>query len=56
MTVECYIYQARNGLIFICIGNARTPLTKKQIDELYIPVLELDDFDFDLYKKAYGLE
>ena len=54
MTGRCHIYQARNGLIYIALGGAYTVLTEKQVNELHICVCELEDFDYDLYKTAYG--
>lgn len=54
MTGRCHIYQARNGLIYIALGGAYTVLTEKQVNELHICVYELEDFDYDLFKTAYG--
>ena len=56
MTVKCYIYQARNGLIYLSLGHAYTVLTEKQVNELRVCVQELEDFDYELYKKAYENE
>lgn len=54
MTAKCFIYQARNGLIYISTGSANTQLTEKQVNELRICVYNLEDFDYDLYQKAYA--
>lgn len=54
MTGKCHIYKARNGLIYIALGGAYTILTKRQVDELHICVYELEDFDYELFKTAYG--
>ena len=47
------IYQARDGKIYITMGNNSAPLTKEQIDILGIHVFDLMDFDYDDYQKAY---
>jgi hypothetical protein len=48
------IYQAKNGQIHMLMGDRVTALTKKQIDDLFIDVFSLHDFDFDDYKTAYA--
>ena len=60
MTDNCHIIhgwfnivQSRSGHIYIQLGNLSTRLLKKQIEDLSIDMFGLEDFDFDLYKKAY---
>jgi hypothetical protein len=48
------IYQSKNGLIWIQMGNSCTKLTHKQIGDLNIDVFGLADFDYDDYKEAYN--
>jgi len=47
------IYQARNGKIYLQLGNCITVLTPRQINELNINCYNLNDFDVDLFLKAY---
>lgn len=47
------IYQARNGKIYLMMGNAATPLSSEQIDQLGIDLYQLNDFDIDSYRNAY---
>ncbi|MHB8281312.1 MAG: hypothetical protein ACYDDE_00740 [bacterium] len=49
------IYQAKNGKIFITMGNGNTELNYKQVEDLRIDVYDLIDFDYDLFKKAYNI-
>lgn len=50
------LYQARNGAIYIMLGNSATKLEYKQIEELKINVYEdIEDFDFSDFKKHYKL-
>lgn len=50
------IYQGKDGLIYLQMGNTRiTKLAKHQIDDLYIDVYSLKDFDYDDYCKAYQI-
>jgi len=49
------IYQAKNGYLYLMMGKVITKLEKNQIDDLNIDVYSLIDFDFDNYKKAYGI-
>jgi len=48
------IYQARNGKIILVMGNGLTQLTEQQVKDLYIDVYDLQDFDYEDYKKAYS--
>lgn len=50
------IYQARNGRIYLAMGNRYTELSHQQVHDLMIDVFELADFDYDDYKKAYEQE
>ena len=50
------VYQAKNGKIYLQMGNVVTPLTESQINELCIDVFSLLDFDYDDYKNAYCKE
>ena len=56
MTANFSIYQARNGLIYISSGSRFTSLTEKQVIELGIMIYDLDEFDYELYMKAYEAE
>jgi hypothetical protein len=49
------IYQAINGKVFMAMGNGRTELTYKQVEDLHIDVYSLVDFNYDLFKKAYSI-
>ena len=50
------LYQAKNGAIYIMLGNSATKLEYKQIEELKINVYEdIDDFNFTDFKKYYRL-
>jgi len=49
-------YQAKNGAIYLRNGSRSTKLSHQQIDDLALVVFELNDFDFDEYKKAYNTE
>lgn len=50
------IYQACNGYIYILLGDKRSELTLKQINELAIDVYCLEYFDYGKYKEVYGIE
>ena|SRR3990167_1503484 len=50
------IYQAKDGAIYLRNGGKSTRLSHQQINDLVLVVFELDDFDFDEYKKAYSAE
>jgi len=50
------IYQAKDGAIYLRNGGKSTRLSHQQINDLVLVVFELDDFDFDEYKKAYSTE
>ena len=47
-------FQSRSGHIRIGYGRASTMLTRQQIDELFIDVYSLEDFDYDDFLKAYS--
>lgn len=47
------IYQAKNGGIFIQMGESVTELSQQQVFDLGIHVYSLKDFDLDLYQKHY---
>ena len=47
------IYQGRGGKICLSMGEAVTPLSKEQIQELHIDCYSLIDFDHELYMKSY---
>jgi len=47
-------FQSRSGHIRIGYGRASTILTRQQIDELFIDVYSLEDFDYDDFLKAYS--
>ena len=49
------IYQAKKGTIYILLADKYTELTLNQVNELDIDVFTLTDFDYDLFKKAYGI-
>jgi len=51
-----WLYQAKNGAIYLANGSQATRLTHEQIHELCLTIpdlYELDCFDYDLYRKAY---
>ena len=50
------IYQARNGSIHIVMGDVHTCLTYQQVDELFLDVYSLIDFDYDLFLKYYNIQ
>lgn len=50
------IYQARNGKIFLMMGNVYTELSYKQINELSIDLYRLIDFDLDDLIAAYDIQ
>ncbi|MFT4093241.1 MAG: hypothetical protein QM640_06340 [Niabella sp.] len=50
------IYQARNGSIHIIMGNVQTTLTLQQINELFLDVYSLPEFDHDLFVKFYHIK
>lgn len=50
------IYQAKNGKLFILMGNSVTALTMQQIQDLHIDVYSLPEFDYDDFCKAYPKE
>ena len=43
-----------NGKIILVMGNGLTQLTEQQVKDLYIDVYDLQDFDYEDYKKAYS--
>lgn len=47
------IYQARNGKIYLLMGNRAVPLTKQQINNLCLDIFSLIDFSYDDYINAY---
>lgn len=47
------IYQAKNGAIYILIGNNAVPFTLDQINKLYIDCYSLEDFDIDKFNQYY---
>jgi hypothetical protein len=47
------IYQARNGAIYLMMGNSKTRLTKQQVNELNVDIYSLEDFDHDSFLNAY---
>lgn len=47
------IYQARNGAIYMLMGNKHTALTLGQINELFLDVYQLKDFSLDDYNTHY---
>ncbi|PAV30231.1 hypothetical protein CIL05_07120 [Virgibacillus profundi] len=49
------IYQARNGFIYLVMGNNFTKLTLGQIEQLNINCYSLKDYDHDDFVKAYNL-
>ena len=48
------IYQAKNGAIYLCMGNKFTVLSLSQIKELSIDCYNLTDFDSDDFNKYYN--
>jgi len=51
-----WLYQARNGAIYLANGSQATRLTHEQIHELCLTIPDLcalEGFDYDLYRKAY---
>lgn len=55
MKLKLNAYQAKSGLIYLSSdgGRAYTALSSQQIEDLGIDVYSLDDFDLQLFKKAY---
>lgn len=55
MVIQCRVYQARNGSIYLSRGNGRayTPLTLQQVTDLGLDLYSLDDFSLENFKKAY---
>jgi len=47
------IYQARNGLIYLQMGDKVTLLTFDQIGDLRLNLYDLDEFDYDAFVRAY---
>ena len=47
------VYQAKNGYIFIQMGNGYTKLTETQVKDLGINLYILKDFDHNKYIQAY---
>lgn len=50
------IYQARSGKIYLQMGDSATDLEFDQVVRLDIDVYSLQDFDYDLFRDAYGIE
>lgn len=50
------VYQARNGKIYIQMGNLFTPLTLEQVEDLKIDYYSLLDFGYEDFKKAYAIK
>ena len=53
---EFNIYQARSGHIYLVMGNSRTKLSIKQVDDLCINCYSLIDFSMEGFIRAYGVE
>ena len=55
MVIQCRVYQARNGLIYLSRGDglAYTSLTLQQVSDLRLDLYSLDDFSLKDFKKAY---
>lgn len=49
------IYQARDGFIYLNMGNSITKLSLEQIQELHINCYSLKDYGHDDFVKAYGI-
>jgi hypothetical protein len=50
------IYQAKNGKIYLQLGDSITPLTNEQLNQLGIDIFDLKDFDLNDYRKGYNLQ
>ena len=48
------IYQAKDGKIYLQMGNGVIALTELQLLALAIDVYDLVEFDHDLYEQAYS--
>ena len=55
-TMPFNLYQGRNGGIYLEIGVGAILLSKEQLLQLDLPILEVDDYDHNLFIKFYGLE
>ncbi len=55
MVIQCRVYQARNGLIYLSRGDglAYISLTLQQVADLGLDLYSLDDFSLKDFKKAY---
>lgn len=55
MVIQCRVYQARNGLIYLSQGNglAYISLTLQQVADLGLDLYSLDDFSLKDFNKAY---
>lgn len=47
------IYQARSGKIVISFGNIYLTLSKENAEKIGSSLYDIEDFDNDLYQKAY---
>jgi hypothetical protein len=47
------IYQGKNGKIYLAIGDTSTVFTRKQMQDLNLPLHELPDFDAAAFNRAY---
>lgn len=50
------IYQSGSGAIYLMMGNVCTALTYKQVNELFLDVYSLDEFDHELFLKFYKIQ
>lgn len=55
MNINCNIYQAKNGLIYLSRGDGymNSALTLQQISDLGLDLYSLDDFSLKDFKNAY---
>ena len=53
MVIQCRVYQARNGLIYLSRGDglAYTSLTLQQVSDLRLDLYSLDDFSLKDFKR-----
>ena len=50
------IYQAKNGGIYLMVGNQCTLLSKEQIEELNIELYSIEEFHYKCFKDFYEEE
>lgn len=55
MKINCHVYQAKNGLIYLSCGGGRvnSALTLQQVADLGLDLYSLDDFSLNDFRNAY---